>query len=292
MKEAFLEKNPSQGILSLITYIGQLVDEYYEAGYTLTVRQIFYQLVSRDLIPNEERMYKKIVRAVCDGRLMGLIDWKAVEDRTRYIRSLSSWEDPQEILEDTIGNYRIDKWQEQSFRLEVWVEKDALVGVVGNICNRHQVSFLSCRGYVSQSELWKASKRIIQYVHDERRVIILHLGDHDPSGIDMTRDIRDRLKLLTYDTNFGVQRIALNMNQIQKYKPPPNPTKLTDTRAREYINNYGHDCWELDSLEPKVIEELIEKHILDNRDDDLWKEAREKEKHDIYILQEIVDGLD
>lgn len=291
MKEAFIHKFPRQGTLKLIKYIGKLVDQYMAEGYSLTVRQVFYQLVARSMIPNEEKWYKKIVRAISDGRLLGMIDWQAIEDRTRSLRALPHWDSPKNIMESTVSNYRIDVWEEQPCRVEVWIEKDALVGVISSTCQEYRVPYFSCRGYTSQSSLWRAAKRIISNKIQGQDVIILHLGDHDPSGLDMTRDIRDRLRLLTRGEPFEVGRIALSMNQIHKYNPPPNPTKINDTRAGEYIYRYGHDCWELDSLEPKVITELVAKHILDNIDADIWAKAKEKEQEDIDTLTEIVDEL-
>lgn len=292
MKETFIRKFPRQGTLKLIKYIGELVDQYMAEGYSLTVRQVFYQLVARDMIPNEEKWYKKIVRAISDGRLLGMIDWQAIEDRTRSLRSLPHWSSPKDIMESTIGNYRIDLWENQPLRIEVWIEKDALVGVISSICQEYRVPYFSCRGYTSQSSLWRAAKRITRYNTLGQDVIILHLGDHDPSGLDMTRDMQDRLCLLTREESFEVKRIALSMGQIDKYNPPPNPTKITDTRAEEYINKYGHDCWELDSLEPKVIVDLVDKHILSHIDADAWAMAKEGEQEDINTLTEIVDGLE
>jgi len=289
MKIQYLDKNFSVGTLSLIQHAEDIINEYSAQGYILTVRQVYYQFVARNLIPNEEKWYKRIVRTVSDARLTGLLDWDSIEDRTRYFRSLSTWGSPKGILRSVTSNYRIDMWENQPCRVEVWIEKDALIGVISRVCERLRISYFSCRGYASQSALWRAAQRII---YQEQEAIILHLGDHDPSGIDMTRDITERLEMFAYDSTLKVKRIALNMNQIEKYKPPPNPTKLTDTRAREYIRKWGNTCYELDALNPETITSLIESHVLEHRDPDLWKEDTKKEQADIEKLNEIINNLD
>ena len=144
------------------------------------------------------------------------------------------------------------------------MEKDALVGIISRISDQYMVPYFSCRGYVSQSELWSAAQRFIEYLENGQQVVVLHLGDHDPSGVDMTRDIKDRLALFTeyeYTEQIEVRRIALNHDQIEAYGPPPNPAKFTDSRIHDYVAKFGHTSWELDALEPKVLVDLIEEHI-------------------------------
>ncbi len=111
------------------------------------------------------------------------------------------------------------------------------------ICEELDVPYFSCRGYTSQSEMWAAAQRLLGYIWAKQRqhVTILHFGDHDPSGIDMTRDIRERLSLFCGGEGFAVRRIALNMDQVRQYDPPPNPAKLTDTRVDAYLRKYGDD---------------------------------------------------
>lgn len=253
----YKDLNLGQKKLEIIDTINGIIREYHAQGYELTLRQVYYQLVARGHIENTERSYKNIGVAVNDGRLAGLIDWNAIVDRTRNLRGLTHWDTPEQIINATVHSYRLDRWETSDKYVEVWVEKDALVGVVGAMCNRLDVPYFSCRGYVSQSEMWNASQR---FINDGRPVTILHLGDHDPSGIDMTRDITERLEMFGADM-VTVKRIALTMEQIRAYNPPPNPAKLSDTRAKDYIAEYGYESWELDALEPKVIEELIATHV-------------------------------
>lgn len=269
-----------QKSLDLIELVNQVVDEYSAQGYELTLRQVYYQLVARGYIPNNERSYKNVGSLINDGRLAGLIDWHSVTDRTRNLRSESHWDTPADVIASARYSYNLDKWKGQPNYVEVWVEKDALVDIVGQACSPLDTPYFSCRGYTSQSEMWSAAQRFIRQERREKRIII-HLGDHDPSGIDMTRDIQERLEMFGADVY--VKRVALTMNQIQTYNPPPNPAKITDSRASKYIDQFGDESWELDALEPKVITDLIKKQVTMYRNDDIYravcdKESREKEE--------------
>lgn len=275
-----------QSSLDLIRLVNQVISEYQAQGYELTLRQAYYQLVARGYIPNNERSYKNIGNLINDGRLAGLIDWYAITDRTRNLRRNSHWDTPSEVIASAKYSYLLDKWEGQPNYVEVWVEKDALVDVVGQACRPLDVPFFSCRGYTSQSEMWVAAQRFINQEHREQRIII-HLGDHDPSGIDMTRDIQERLEMFGADVY--VKRVALTMEQIEQFNPPPNPAKITDSRCDKYIAMYGYESWELDALEPKVITDLIRSEVTMYRDDDLYQEICRKERQEKQELQMLCD---
>ncbi len=263
--------------VKMIALCNQIINEFAAQGFELTLRQLYYQLVSRAVIPNSERSYDNLGALVSDARLAGLIDWDAIVDRTRNLRALSHWEHPSEIIKASAAQFNFDLWSDQPQRVEVWIEKDALVGVITHICQRYDVPFFSCRGYTSQSEMWSASQRIVANITEGgQETTIIHLGDHDPSGKDMTRDIMDRLALFceTHGTPApDINRIALNMPQIRKYNPPPNPAKLTDCRATKYIAEFGPSSWELDALNPKVIVDLVDAEIQALMDPDLFNAA-------------------
>ncbi len=288
-KISYVDIRFRQASLDLIEIINSVIDEYSSQGYELTLRQAYYQLVARGYIPNNERSYKNIGSLINDGRLAGLIDWHSITDRTRNIRRLSHWNNPAEIIDSASKQYRLDKWKDQPNYVEVWVEKDALVDVVSRACNYLDVPYFSCRGYTSQSEMWAASRRFINQ-NDKDEHIIIHLGDHDPSGIDMTRDIQERMDLFGADVE--VKRIALTMQQIKKYNPPPNPAKITDSRCKGYIEKYGNESWELDALEPKVITSLITKAVEEYIDEDLYKDVCDAEDEQKNELQQICDHYD
>lgn len=284
MKEKFMDLALRLETKKAVQTANAIISEYSRQGYRLTLRQLYYQHVARGLIENSEKSYKNLGEIINKGRLAGLIDWGAIEDRTRNLRGQSHWDTPADIISSTYSSFRIDKWDNQPNRVEVWVEKDALVGILERVCTRYDVNYFSCRGYVSQSEMYEAGKRIARYIRGGQNVVILHLGDHDPSGIDMTRDIRDRLQM--FMGGVEIDRLALNWEQIELYSPPPNPAKTTDARFNSYADQFGTESWELDALEPSVIEELIGENILNWLDKDLWDEKVNEETHHRNLLKE------
>lgn len=277
MKIKYIEKRFNDKSRIMIAKANSIIEEYTAEGYELTLRQLYYQFVSRDLIANSQKEYKKLGSVINDARLAGLISWNAIVDRTRNVQRNAHWGGPKDFMDSVMPQFAMDKWDGQTHRVEVWIEKDALVGIAERICRQLDVSYFSCRGYTSQSEMWAAAMRLQNHAYrDGQTPVIIHLGDHDPSGIDMSRDITDRLEL--FMGGMEVNRIALNMDQVRKYDPPPNPAKLTDTRATQYIKIHGDESWELDALDPKVLSALIEKTVISYRDDDTWDDAVALEK--------------
>lgn len=272
------EKNFHRKSMALIQTADEICQEYMEQGYTLTLRQLYYQFVARGIIENSMKSYHNLGNVINDARLAGLIDWDAIEDRTRNLEKQATWESPKDILKACAQQFKFDYWDNQQTRVEVWVEKEALVGVIERVAFRYRCAYFACRGYSSQSESWRAGERFKEYNARGQAVVVLHLGDHDPSGIDMTRDNRDRLNMFSEYGDVTVKRLALNMDQVKRYNPPPNPAKLTDTRAGEYIANFGHSSWELDALDPKVIDQLISTNIEMYIDYQYWNEVKEKEE--------------
>jgi len=284
--------------LALIATANQIIAEYQAQGFDLTLRQLYYQFVSRDIIPNTLKSYKNLGSVINDGRLAGMIDWDAIVDRTRELRTLSHWTDPSEIVSACAEQFNIDRWNGQKYRPEVWIEKDALVGVFQRVCQELDVPLFSCRGYTSQSEMWVAAQRLLKYkrnkigpVGDRQTPVIFHFGDHDPSGKDMSRDIVDRLQLFT-GMNLQFERLALNMDQVEQYGPPPNPAKITDSRANAYIAEFGGESWELDALEPSVLAELVRVAIGKVTDADRMDEATEEQAKHRETLTLVADEFD
>lgn len=285
MKKTYKEIKFRPQSLDLIYKINRIIEEYKVKGYELTLRQVYYQLVARDIIENNERSYKNTGSLISDGRIAGLIDWEAIIDRTRELKQNNHWDSPAQIVQACASQFQYDKWGDQEYYIEVWVEKDALIGIVERTCKRLDVAYFSCRGYVSQSEMWEAAQRLRRMSAQGREAVIIHLGDHDPSGKDMSRDIVDRLE--TFEAYPEFERIALNIDQIHKYNPPPNPTKLTDTRANEYIKQFGYECWELDALKPEVLDELITKTVLNYCDRPQFDAQAKREKEARGVLMDI-----
>lgn len=288
-KILYREKNFREETLSVIEEANDILEEYKALGFVLTLRQLYYQFVARALIENTERSYKKLGTIINNARLAGLIDWDHLTDRTRHLQSENHWLSPEEVIRACAEQFAIDKWRDQSHRVEVWVEKDALIDVVGQACRPLDIPFFSCRGYVSQSEMWAASERIYGYISEGKTAMVIHLGDHDPSGMDMSRDIQDRLEMFLGGPgcDLGFERIALNMDQIQAYTPPPNPAKTTDSRFATYRETFGDDSWELDALEPSVIINLIQASVQLLIDYSAWASALEEEEHAQATLRNV-----
>jgi hypothetical protein len=289
---------------NLIRIANEIISEYQKEGFDLTLRQLYYQYVSRDVLPNTLRSYKNLGSVINDGRLAGLIDWKAIVDRTRQLRGRQHWDSPAEIVKAAANSYNIDRWKGQETRPEVWIEKDALLGVFEGACQGVDVSYFSCRGYTSQSEMWEAAQRIQQrYEVDGQNTVILHFGDHDPSGIDMSRDIEDRLRMfLAGEDGEGsssdisdcleFKRVALHMEQIKSAKMPPNPAKLTDSRAKSYLMNFGRESWELDAMDPKMLAKLVRLNVTRYIDSPKkWREADKQEKLEREKIEEAAEKL-
>jgi hypothetical protein len=261
-----------------------------EQGFTLTLRQLFYQFVSRPALglANTVEDYKRLGRTVTDARRGGLIDWDAIEDRTRNVRSLPTWGDPSRIVSACADQYREDVWASQPYRPEVWIEKDALTGVIEGVSEEFRVPWFSCRGNVSDSEMYAAGIRFARVIDQGQVPIVLHLGDHDPNGLDMTRDIQDRLAMFARQ-EIGVQRLALNLDQTTSL--PPNFAKETDSRFANYVAQFGTtDCWELDALAPNVISDLVRAELEELIDTDAWTSAIASEEENRSVLTAAADN--
>ena len=293
MKIEYIEWNPKPATIVLINHAEDIIEEYQAAGYVLTLRQLYYQFVSRDIIENTERSYKNLGTVITKARMAGMISWEAIEDRNREHHDFWYEEDELEPIRKLPYYVRFDQWARQDTYIEVWVEKESLGSVISRACKPLLVPYMSCKGYLSASEAWRAGRRFQEKINLGKNCVLIHLGDHDPSGIDMTRDNKDRLDIFT--ENHGavdVRRIALNMDQVDQYSPPPNPAKITDSRATGYINKFGESSWELDALEPQIIERLIKNEIEQYIDHDIWEDVEEYELEKERILQKLYTNWD
>jgi hypothetical protein len=284
-------KNLGSETLEMIEKVNAIIATYQAQGYDMTLRQVYYQLVSKDWIPNHPREYDRLGRIISDGRRAGLIDWHAIVDRTRNLKSIQHWDSPTEIIDAVRDSYRRDKWATQPYRVEVWIEKDALAGVFQRICNELDVPYFACRGYPSDSETWAAAQRFGGYIAEGQRPIILHFGDHDPSGIDMTRDIEEKMALFgAYGVD--VRRLALTMEQVEEFSPPPNPAKTRDPRFKSYQDEFGDESWELDALRPDTLAGMVRDEINDLLDDEEWDKIEAEEDIERNILAAVANNWD
>lgn len=277
MKECYRVIDFRAGSRALIATLNGIAEEYMEADLTLTVRQLYYQAVARGHVENTKGSYNRIASLVNDARDAGLMDWDAIEDRTREFVRLTRWGSPAEILRDDAETYHEDLWIGQPNRVFVIIEKEALTGVLEGVCREYDVPLLAARGYPSGTVLRAFAEMDLDPASaDGQKPVVLHLGDHDPSGLDMTRDLKERLELYGNGIEIELHRVALNMDQIEALNPPKNPAKETDVRFAEYRKRFGESSWELDALTPTYLVELVRKHI------EAWieKPALWKERHE------------
>lgn len=259
MLEVFKECEFRQATLDMIEKVREILDEYQGQGLRLTLRQLYYQLVALHGLPNEEKSYKNLGDVVSKARLAGLLDWDAIEDRVRVPRVPSEWNSVADLVESALYAYRLPRWKDQRNYVELWVEKDALAGVLAPIASEYHVPLMVNRGYSSQSAMYESAKRFKRRGAG-KSLTLLYLGDHDPSGEDMVRDVGDRLEMFGVE-RLKVEKLALTMAQIQKYNPPPNPAKMTDSRAPGYVAKFGTSSWEVDALPPNVLAQIIGKAL-------------------------------
>ncbi|MNK78046.1 hypothetical protein D3C87_976640 [compost metagenome] len=285
MKEQFDHKlRLSVSNKMMLETINTILETYRLDGYVLTLRQLYYQLVSRDIIPNNDKEYAKLSNILKKGRMAGIVDWASIEDRVR-VPKLPYWVlGIQDALQDTIKHYRLNRMRGQANQVEIWVEKDALSNVLYRVSEKYHINLMVNRGYSSVSAMYDAYKRL------KSGDTILYFGDHDPSGMDMIRDVRERLEEFGLEIN--VNPIALTMDQIHEFNPPPNPAKITDPRAKWYIREFGRTSWELDALPPKELIKLAEDAVLSSIDIDRYNFMVEMEEGQITQIKDIIDNID
>lgn len=183
MFKCFIDKKFAAASQLIIEQANEIIGEYDEQGYDLTLRQLYYQFVSRDLIENTQKSYKRLGNIINDARLAGLVSWAAIEDRTRNVNTPDTWDNPASIIETAADSYKEDKWRFQAYRPEIWVEKEALAGVIEQVGDDFQLSTLACRGYMSQSEMWQAARRFKRIADGGQVPVVLHLGTMTPAEL-------------------------------------------------------------------------------------------------------------
>lgn len=223
----------------------------------MTVRQVYYQLVSRQVVKNNRNRYQSVSDAIVKARQQGIIPWEWIEDRLRRPRKVSMWADLADFSDAAARAYRRDVWATQSVCVEVWLEKDALSGIFEDTLEPYGVTLNVGRGFDGWSSIRNAAERYAARDEDGLDVTVLYFGDFDPSGEDMVRSLRDRLAY--FDSRPEIIKCALTMNDIERYNLPPDFAKKTDSRAAKFIAQHGDVSVELDALPADVlISRLVE----------------------------------
>jgi hypothetical protein len=301
-REKFKDYAFKPASLALIKQCNEIIEDYLEQGFRLTLRQLYYQLVSRNIVPNTEKSYKNVGKMVSEARLAGMMDWEAIEDRVRVPKRQSEFTGLGDLVKAALYSYRLPRWKTQECYAELWVEKDALAGVLAPLAKEFHVTLMVNKGYSSQSAMYESANRFIEgtgqvwyddaktEAHRTKDGFLFYLGDHDPSGEDMVRDIRDRLEMFGV-RGLEVRKLALTMDQIEQYSPPPNPAKVSDPRADKYIALHGDSSWEVDALPPDVLAKIIRGAFEEIIDRDAMDEILAKEEADKKALTKAVKAL-
>ena len=258
--------------LELLTQVQKIISSY---DFALTLRQIYYQLVARQIIPNEQRYYKKLSRLCVAGRDEGILPEEGFADRLREVDKLSSWTDLNEFMQTVKRSYRKDKWQNQDNYIEIWTEKDALRSVLTEITYQYDIALMVTRGQLSRTEVYRTAGRY--KAQSDKKCHLYYCGDFDPSGLSIYDSIKKRIMDFGVFINF--ERIALTQEQIEKYQLPSDPAKQSDPNYNKFVSIYGSDMVvELDSLPPDVLRKIIEDCILQNIDEGhlMWLLRKEK----------------
>lgn len=292
----YREWNPKPDTVLLIERANAVIEEFGAQGFNLTLRQLYYQFVGNGWFEeNTLRQYKNFGDKMTRARYAGMVNWESIEDRVRKVQDYWFLEDERELVEGLSRRIRFDQWDRQENYVEVWVEKDALSDVVAKACEPWLVPYLACKGYISSSEAWAASQRFERKLRDGKNCTIIHLGDHDPSGIQMTVDNRNRVNEFTeFDLcqAVEVQRIALTIDQVREYDLPPNFAKQTDSRYASYEEEFGTDSWELDALKPRVMVGMIQRAIEPLIDSEVWDDVHNQEQAVEDLLDRLGDRWD
>lgn len=288
MKIAFRKNTLRADRLARVKTINGIIEEYQDAGYRLTLRQLYYQLVSRDVIPNKQREYANLSSLLTDARMMGLVDWSAIEDRLRRPEQPSAWNSPEDALESLASQYEKPRQEGQNVYVEVWVEKDALSGVLSRVTEKYHIPILVNRGYSSASAMYEAYRRFKSKT-PWQKIRIIYLGDYDPSGIDMIRDVEDRIREFFQRTNvdFQVLPVALTRAQIDQYDPPENPAKVSDSRYNKFAAEHGESSWEVDALRPEVLDQILTDAIEELIDVDMYENVVAEEEAEVEKLRSL-----
>ncbi len=259
-----------------------VIVERYEKG-VLTLRSLHYQLFSEGMT-NDLQHYKRVLTAMIYARWEGLIDFDQFSDLDRVMVGETAWKET--VVEDEIytaqrqvrawmTNYHKNKWENQPWYPEVFIEKKALQGVFQDVCEEWNIALGACKGYPSLTFLNEAFLRVQEAERSGKQPIILYFGDYDPYGEDIPRSIQENIA--RFGVDIEVRRIALMEDQVIEWKLPPAPAKVGDSRTANWD---GLGQVELDAVRPEKLMDLLKEAISSIFDNELYEELMEKEEEE------------
>jgi hypothetical protein len=243
-------------------------------GKPMTVRQVFYQATVREIVEKAETGYAKVQTDLTVMRRAGDLPYDWLADNTRWQRKPLTFDSIKEALKHTAAFYRRNLWADADCYCEIWLEKDALAGVIYPVTAMFDVPLMVARGYASLSFLYTAA----EYINElDIPTYIYHLGDFDPSGVNAGEKIEETLRELAPDAEIYFERIAVTEEQIEEWELPTRPTKTSDTRSK----GFGSISVELDAIDPNELRALVQDAIelhLPRREYEVLKAAEESER--------------
>ncbi len=256
--------------------------EILDAESPMTIRQLFYRLVSRGSIPNDRNHYQMVSRVMTKARDDGRCDFDHIVDRSRPQYSPNVFTDAGRYAEVVQCAYRKDYWATQPNHVEIWAEKDAIIGSIEPTANELGVVIRVGRGFLSTT---KAHDIAEHFQGIDKPITVFYLGDHDPSGQDIERDLYARIT--GYGSGyFDMQRLAIHKSDIADFDLPPLRIKDTDGRAAKFRAKHGEDCVELDALPPAELRRRITEAVEELQDGELWQRAVEVEKVELASIRD------
>lgn len=262
--------------------MNQIRDAVYKLlaeNWPMTVRQVFYQLTVRGVVDKTEPEYKSVTRLLGEMRLTGIVPFGWIADGTRWMRKPQTWSSVESALRRTAEAYRRSVWDHQDDYVEVWLEKEALAGVLYEVTQQWDVPLMVTRGYSSLSFLYNAAETISVY---NKPTFLYYFGDYDPSGVDISRNVQRRIHQFT-DVPFHFERVAVTPEQIEEWQLPARPTKTKDTRSL----GFSGESVEVDAIPPGRLREIAEECILRHIDPDALEALHLAERSERELLLKI-----
>lgn len=297
-----MPKKETKRITRLIELATGILDE----EFPMTVRQLFYRLVSVGALENRRNDYVKVSRIMTIARNDGRVEWDAIVDRSRADYAPTVWEDAAEYVDTLKVGYRKDYWHTQPAHVEIWVEKDAVVGSIEELTNDLGVRLRPGKGFQSTTKVHEIAELFSRI---KKPIFVYYLGDHDASGRKAEDELKDRVHshllnlLLDRDsdhgsigrayagTYFSMERLAIHPEDIRTYRLPPLKVKSTDPRAPGFRAKYGNRCVELDALPVVELRRRIQTAVEQHIDSDSWARAINVEKAETQSIVEFAERM-
>jgi hypothetical protein len=239
----------------------------------MTIRQLYYQLVSRGVIDKTEQAYKRVCDISGQMRLNGTLPYRKIADGSRARYKPYSFGGLAEALEVTSNAYRRNLWIDQPTHVEIWCEKDALTGVIKPICDEYCVPYVATRGFPSLTLLYESA---IEMIARGKPTKVYYFGDHDASGQAISQNLEQKMR--DHGADMSVQRVGLLQWHIKAFSLPTRPSKTSDKRTPKFAAEYGDECVELDALPPHILTSWVQTAIIRNIDQQLLHNTLEIEK--------------